>query len=699
MRQVQHVERALVSEFAELIDMSDVGSIVPAQIEQRRLSRSLAALAVRRLTGCDSQAAAKAVTDGRDDQGIDAIAFAEGETEIFLVQAKWSARGTAGIDTNAARALVDGFRKLDDRKFGRFNRRIEPLVDKVDHLLGRAQVTVTLVMAVMGEGHMSPEVAAVFDDASAEFNTLGRRLGHRVINGTEFWQFVREGLADPPIELVVPMSKWLDHGPSGAFQGTVCAENVAGWFEQFGDRLFDRNVRRSLGLTQVNQSIVETLTSCPETFWSRNNGITILCSAAEAEFSHGRRPGQPVKLTLRNASVVNGAQTVSAIHAGWRKAPAEVAEADVSVRVICVPEGADDLGTEITRSTNTQNRMERRDFIALKPEQLAIRDDFTLSLGKTYVFKRGELDPAPDDGCSIVHAALALACAHRNPDVAVRAKRDRDLLWEEGQGGAYPLLFGNRPSALQIWRSVLLFRKISSALHQLGSDLDGRPAAVVEHGDLVVAHLVFQVLSSADIDDPDLDWDEVLGQVEDRTGHLLRWLVHQTNILFGPSSFVSSTFANPERCRALVSSVLEQVRDGRPEPPVHLVRTTDTLPPRARSTPTVHVLLDAGRIAPGSTLTYLPSSEREQAAMQEWLAADGRRRRVTWVPERSRPLLWEADGRRYSPSGLVTHMWQLAGWDDSPVAIQGPKCWHLGTEGSLVDIAAKLRRAQNAADQ
>jgi hypothetical protein len=699
MRQVQHVERALINEFAGLVDMSDAESRVPSEVDRQRLSRSLAALAVRRLTGCDSPTAAKAVIDGRDDQGIDAIAFADGETEIFLVQAKWSARGTAGVDTNAARALVDGFRKLDDRKFGRFNKRIEPLVDNVDHLLGRPQVTVTLVMAVMGEGHLSREVQAVFDDAGAEFNTLGRRLGHRVINGPDFWNFVRAGLSDPPIELIVPMSQWLNRAlPIEAYQGTVSADNVAGWFEQFGDRLFDRNVRRSLGLTQVNQSMVETLTSYPETFWSRNNGITVLCSAAAAEFRYGRRPGQPVTLTLSNASVVNGAQTVSAIHAGWRKAPAEVAEADVSVRVICVPAGADDLGTEITRSTNTQNRMERRDFVALKPEQLAIRDDFALSLSKTYVFKRGELDPAPDDGCSIVHAALALACAHRNPDVAVRAKRDRDLLWEEGTGGAYPLLFGNGPSALQIWRSVLLFRKISSALHQLGNDLDGRPAAVAEYGDLIVAHLVFQVLSSADIDDPDLDWNEVLGQAEATTGHLLRWLVYQTNALFGPGSFVSSTFANPERCRALVVSILGQIRNGQPEPPV-LVRATDVLPPRARSTPTVHVLLDAARIEPGSTLTYVPSSEREQAAMQAWLAEDGSRRRATWVPERSRPLLWEADGRRYSPSGLVTHMWLLAEWEDAPVAIQGPKCWHLGSEGSLVDIATKLRRAQSTADQ
>jgi hypothetical protein len=686
----------LITEFSNLIDMSDLEARDDQQVQQAQLSRSLAAMAVRRLTGCDSETAARSVIDGRDDQGIDAIAFADSGSEVFLVQAKWSARGTAGIDMNAARALVDGFRKLDNRQFDRFNDRIRPLVDKVEYLLNRPQVSVMLVLAVMGEGRLSKEVVSVFEDAGTEFNSFGRRLGHRVINGAEFWRFVREGMAEPPIELVVPMRQWLHRDqPSEAYQGTVSADDVAGWYAEFGERLFERNVRRSLGLTLVNQGMVDTLVSSPETFWSRNNGITMLCTQVSAEFWGSRKTTDPVKLRLNDASVVNGAQTVSAVHTAWEKTPDVVGQADVSVRVICVPDRADGLGLEITRSTNTQNHMERRDFIALDPAQTIIRDDFRLGLDKSYVFKRGELDPAPEDGCSVVHAALALACAHHNPDLVVRAKRDASLLWEQGDGGAYTLLFGNEPSALQIWRSVLMFRRISSALHRMGHDLDGRPAAVIEHGDLIVAHLVFQVLGLADIDDTDVNWEEVLDRAEGETERMARWLVHQLDVLFGPTSFISSTLANPDRCRQLVMTVLRNVRDGAPDPQVALAPEAASRPPRSRATSAVHVLVDAGRIEEGAMLTYVPSNDRERQAMAEWLAADERRRRATWVPERRKPLLWAADGNRYSPSGLVMHMWQLAGWDDSPVAIQGPRCWHLGREGSLVDLAQKIRRSMD----
>lgn len=692
--QVTHVRRALIAEFSELIDMSDFKLKDPQQIEQARLSRSLAALAVRRLTACDSETAARSVVDGRDDQGIDAIAFADSDSEVYLVQAKWSDRGTAGIDMNAARALVDGFRKLDNRQFDRFNDRVRPLAEKVEYLLSRPQVVVTLVLAVMGEGQVSAEVNSVFEDAATEFNTFGRRLDYRVMNGAEFWHFIRNGMAEPPIDLAVQMQPWLKPEElSDAYQGTVSAGNVAAWYAEFGDRLFERNVRRSLGLTVVNQGMVDTLLSSPETFWSRNNGITILCTTVTPEFWGSRKTTSPVTLKLSGASVVNGAQTVSAIHTAWEKESDTVEHANVSVRVICVSNGADGLGLEITRSTNTQNHMERRDFIALDPVQVVIREDFTLGLGKSYVFKRGELDPAAEDGCSVVHAALALACAHRNPDLVARAKRDPNLLFEAGDGGAYKILFGNQPSALQIWRSVQLFRTVTSALRSLGRSLDGRPAAVVEHGELLIAHLVFQLIGSIDIEEEETDWDAALSRVNTEARRMAAWLVHQLDSQFGPTSFISSTFADPERCRRLVASVLRDVRAGVPDPDVAL--TPEPRRRRPRSTMAVHVLVDAGRIAEGTTLTYVPLTERERQAMDAWLKADARRRTATWVPERKNPLLWALDGRRYSPSGLVMHMWELAGWDSSPVAIQGPRCWHVGDEGSLVDLADKIRRSED----
>jgi hypothetical protein len=42
--------------------------------------------------------------------------------------------------------------------------------------------------------------------------------------------------------------------------------------------------------------------------------------------------------------------------------------------------------------------------------------------------------------------------------------------------------------------------------------------------------------------------------------------------------------------------------------------------------------------------------------MTLWLAEDPRRGQATWTNHRGTPLLRAADGKRYSPTGLVMHM-------------------------------------------
>ncbi|MEV4709492.1 hypothetical protein [Actinoplanes sp. NPDC049316] len=92
-----------------------------------------------------------------------------------------------------------------------------------------------------------------------------------------------------------------------------------------------------------------------------------------------------------------------------------------------------------------------------------------------------------------------------------------DLLWEQGTQGAYQLLFNaqDRPSAYQIWRSVLVLREIEATLHRTAKNRRARAEAIVERGDRLIAHIVFQALDLDGIDEPDTDWDAVLTQVPD----------------------------------------------------------------------------------------------------------------------------------------------------------------------------------------
>lgn len=687
--QIRHVRDALKREFDGLIDLDDLAGKSDAEREQAFLSRALAALAVRNLTGSDSQAAAAAVIDGRDDIGIDAVATDESASHLWLIQSKWSDAGRATFGVAEALKFIDGLRHIDTRRFDRFNIKFQDLADQVAAVLTNPRSRITMVPALMRTEPLSDDVVRRLSDAQDEFNQLGTMLDHRIYLARDIWEVVRNDFSEPPINLTAKMQDWIRiTEPYEAFQGTVSVAEIAQWYETNGDRLFDRNIRKPLGLTKVNQGLIDTLTGEPHNFWYFNNGITVLCDKLEPlYFSRSLRT--PVELRLDGASVVNGAQTVHAIYEASRKNSEAAAEGYVSVRVISLKNCPPDFAEAVTVATNTQNRVERRDFVALDPVQATIKEDFALSLQKTYVVKRGEPEPPPDGGCSVVTAAIALACAHRNPELAVRAKRGTDLLWEEGAQGAYQLLFNPQdpPSAYQVWRTVLVLRKIDETLHHTAKNRQAQAEAIAERGNRLIAHILFQHLDLDGIDDPDTDWDTVLAQVPDAVERTTTWLVHHVDAEFGPNSIVASTLANSDRCRTLVDLVLADLQGNVPMPELPPDYRPAKRIPRQHRPNAVPTLIDAGRLTDGTALTYRATTQPEREAMADWLAADPTRGMATWINERVRPLLWAADGKRYSPSGLVQRMWQLAGWAKAPVAAQGPSRWYVADGSSLWDLA------------
>jgi AIPR protein len=690
--EVRQVREALLREFADRISMDDFEKKDAGERESALLSRATSAKAARILTDCTSDEAAVGVIDGRDDFGIDSVAFSASGTELWLIQAKWKDSGTAGFDTAAALKLIHGLKKLDNRDFDHFNERLRILGDRVHGVLKLPTCKVHLVVALMGDGRLSPETRHILDDAACEFGGLGRTVEYRVVDQADFHRAIREDLEPEPITLTAKMTEgWHDREtPYKAIVGEVSAAELAQWYADNGERLYDRNVRKSLGLTGVNKTLVDSMLEDPEGFLYRHNGITVQCDTIEWEFFAKRATGAPISLTLRNASVVNGAQTVTSANRAYEKDPTAVAEAYVSVRIVSVQGTPEGFAQSITKATNTQNHMERRDFIAIDPVQSEIQKDFKLSLDKEYVFRRGEMDPAPESGCSVTEAATALACAYRDPTFAVRVKGSTEALWKEGPDGAYTRLFGQQPSAYQIWRSVQVLREIRDELTRLRSTLSGRAASVADSGALLAAHVVFQRIGSEAIEESESDWDTILRSVPDQVRSVLACLIDMVDKLFTNKSYITSTFASDDKSRQLVQAVLLTLQAGSGTSDLSAF-VTAVGKKRAKRPPTIHLLVDHDLIADGTPLAYTASDTEEQA-IGTWLDQDPRRRRATWLNDRKTPILWEADGQRYSPTGLVSHIWQQAEWREQWSAVQGPKQWRVPGEGTLVEIAERLWR-------
>lgn len=110
---------------------------------------------------------------------------------------------------------------------------------------------------------------------------------------------------------------------------------------------------------------------------------------------------------------------------------------------------------------------------------------------------------------------------------------------------------------------------------------------------------------------------------------------------------------------------------------------------RARQRAKVKQLVDASVLADGTPLTLDPDvSKATNAKIREWITEDPTRGRATWVNDPSAPILWEHDGKRYSPSALVGHIVRVVTGESA--SVQGTKSWKDALGRSLVELADEL---------
>lgn len=697
---VRHIRSALQANFATAIDFSDQPrlSLTVDQPESAALTRALAALTVLHLSGCSTAEAGDAVIDGEDDFGIDAVRVDPTGSRLLLVQSKWREKGNATLGSDATLRLKEGLDKLLNEQFEEFNTRFQQKWPEISKALDNPAVEITLAIALLGDDPVHDRQREQLDELQRSLDPV--RLDVRYLHLSDFHKIVQSGIDRPRVDLQVLVDRCNQHdgeGPFDAFFGTVSVGQVATWYAEHGDRIFDPNIRKTLGMTGINRELVATLRDRPEHFWYFNNGITVVAEQVVRGPKYSGTPGGSGDLTVTGAGIVNGAQTVWAVHRAVQENPEIAEKGVVAVRFIGCPE---DFGRQVTTATNTQNRVEERDFAALDEVQLELSRRFPLEVPrKTYTIKRtGYGLPSREAGCDIEEAALALACAQRHPQLLARLRQDQGVLWRpEGEPGStllYRRLFGNAPSALRIWRSVLLHRRIDDQVSVLAQSWDSRKAAIVENGRLLIAHLVFQLTDTGEIDDHEADWDGELNNAESRTDVVCALLARCLDARYGPSSYPMPTFRKEGRCQELTTAVLDQWRNGgsavAQDPQRPAKRPSQGKKPKAVTT-----LVETRTIEDGTVLEFTPLTGPHQAGSRPWLEANPERRYATWINAPTRPLIWNADGERYAPSNLALQMLHEAMGERAGKAVQGTRYWSVRGRGSLADLAEQERRAQS----
>ncbi|WP_371482701.1 AIPR family protein [Kitasatospora sp. NBC_00315] len=690
------------------LDLSDLAG--RGDTDSAVLTRGLSALAVQMLTGFSPADAAACVVDGFNDNGIDAVAVDADHHRIILVQSKWHADGRKTLNAGEALKLVQGTRDLFRSNPDPFNERVRRLMPAIESSLNEPETRIVIAIATTGGDQLPAEVQRPLVDLLTEINDGGDDLvSLRVLGSADLHGFLTHGTASQKVDLTLNLSGWGSvQTPYQAYYGVASAIDIAGWYDQYGDRLFDGNIREALGSTAVNDALVTTLDQEPEHFWYFNNGITVLAESVNraARGSQNRAHGQ---FHLSGATVVNGAQTAASIHALLQRDEALLEDAAIWIRVIALDGCPDGFAASVTRATNTQNGVGARDFVALDPGQDRIRAQLRLQFDKAYGVKRSAQPITGAAGCDVEEAAIALACANPDPAFAVDAKRQVSLLWASTNDPTYLALFPAHLDVARLWNSVLILRQVETELGRLKNSLASKASGVLVHGNRLIAHLVMSQLEAAKvIQNPEAEAEGLLDQVPDLTRLLAEHLRNAVNAAYPANTFLQPLFKNHSKCRHLVETALSEYSGTRvslPEPRRHQPAAPQNGSGSADSTETartvgisrmkdaIKVIQEASALPEGALLLFKAGTERERNQMLPWIQQDPRRGRVRWTnePPYQQPLIWEYDDKRYSPSNLVTTAMIAAGMSP-PSGVRGPRRWATADDETLVQIAKRLLR-------
>jgi hypothetical protein len=517
---VGHIRSALNTRFAHLIYTTD---LAPGLSEQQKenfvLTRSLAAFSLAQVANIDDAVAADAVVDGPQDNGIDAILYEPGEKVCYVVQSKWIGSGNGSVEVGEIQKFVQGIKDLLEPRFERFNEKIRRKQEMIMAALEDSSARFVLLLTYTGQQPLSEEARRPLNDLLEDLNDPTELVSLQVLSQSELHAAIARQALGESVTMEVMLQDYGHIGePYDAFYGRVDVSDIANW-AQYGQALTNKNLRGFKGNTDVNEGIASTLRNSPEKFWYFNNGITILCERISKKPIGGASRTSGV-FVCEGASVVNGAQTVGSITALQTSHAEQLRHARVLVRLVSREKCPEGFGTELTRAANTQNRIEKKDFAALDPQQERLKTDLWLGFQKEYAYKTGDPEPAPERGCTLDEATVALACANEDIGLAMQAKREVSRLYDDIKKPPYIYLFNGALTAMRMWRCVEIMRAVDAALKEQQRTRDGREKLVAVHGNRFVLQGVFRKMPSSNLDDPAAENDLLKAEIPTLTAHV-----------------------------------------------------------------------------------------------------------------------------------------------------------------------------------
>jgi AIPR protein len=316
---VNQIAGALHRMFDGQIDLADAPPSGPDR-EKVFLTRALAAFAIAQLAGIVPVEAAKTVTDGTNDNGIDALHYDTATKTMYVVQAKWHSDGNGSFDRGDVLKFTKGFGDLASWDFDRFNAKVRAKEPMIKAAFTDDQATYVLVPIHTGAQDFGAEPRQDLDDCLDRYNDTSNPdatelLTIKILKQSDVHALVARGAQGTPIDLDVVLFEWGEAKDPFAVYGQVAASDIAGWWQDYYPQIVSQNIRMFLGTdTEVNTGLQNTLQSEPNHFWHFNNGITVVCREIRPKMMGGRSKDSGY-FNCYDVRIVNGAQTAGSIAA------------------------------------------------------------------------------------------------------------------------------------------------------------------------------------------------------------------------------------------------------------------------------------------------------------------------------------------------------------------------------------------------
>lgn len=480
-------------------------------------SRALAAFSIYNLAAVDDITSGKSVCDSSEDGGIDALCVNHTEKTVVVVQSKFNQSGSATWSKDDFLSFKDACEKLQLEEYSRFDPILQEMSSDIDIGLGSQDYKFLFVMTHTGKRGAAELILNDMKDWQDELNSAALAPDNlpqndlpfqvHLVSAEDLTEWLQAGThANIDLDDVEIEHYGKKNEPHLAFYGQIGGDQILEWWESHGTRLFSKNIRNLLGNTDVNESIKNTAINNPEMFWYYNNGITLLVSDIVPHRRNTNRDTERGRFKFTNASVINGAQTVSTIGQVFRDISEEsantLAQIKIPARFIKVTDADNaDVATTITKANNHQNRVLGRDFASQHPEQLRIARELAVESYQYQLLRTSGNRMLDDTNTIDLDEALdGLACLTLSSSIISALKDKRGRFFDNLEGSLYKTVFNPTVSGIKVINAVSHLRVIESLIETKLSGIDRnthrKQHLIITHANRVLTALLLNKESS-----------------------------------------------------------------------------------------------------------------------------------------------------------------------------------------------------------